>query len=125
MTSESRAILIVDDDKYIRDSLSLIMKARGYEPLSFEQGIDAVKEVLNRDCLAVVLDYHMPGLGGMDTIKAIKKVKPELPIIIVTGDSSEEVKRKVGLLNIHKYFLKPIDLAEFEGVLAELSNGEC
>ncbi len=81
-------ILIVDDDKVIQDSCSMILKKEGYGVQvagDGEKGLLAFKTELFH---AVLLDLKMPGMDGMQVLGKIKEESPETPVIIITGYAS-------------------------------------
>ncbi|OQX52363.1 MAG: hypothetical protein B5M53_08770 [Candidatus Cloacimonas sp. 4484_209] len=82
------SILIVDDDKYIRDMFSQIIKLRGYTAYTAENGKKAL-EILSKNRVNIVLaDMKMPEMDGMQLLKEVKKKYPELDVIVITGYGS-------------------------------------
>ena len=81
-------ILIVDDEKDFLDVMSAFLKAKGYSVQTAENGykaIDLIKE--NRPDL-VLLDIVMPDFDGIDTLKEIRRIAPELPVVMITAHAS-------------------------------------
>jgi DNA-binding NtrC family response regulator len=81
-------ILIVDDDKVMQDSCSLILKKEGYAVQvagDGEEGLRAFREKLFH---VILLDLKMPGMDGMQVLAKIKEESPETPVIIITGYAS-------------------------------------
>ena len=78
-------ILIIDDDRLVRESTQILLRARGYDvsvASDGKSGIDAVK--LGHFDL-VIVDLFMPGMDGIQVMKAIREAKPELPMIVASG----------------------------------------
>jgi len=81
-------ILIIDDDKVIQDSCSLILKKEGYKVQvagDGEKGLLAFKKELFH---VILLDLKMPRMDGMQVLAKIKEESPETPVIIITGYAS-------------------------------------
>ncbi|MBT4502751.1 MAG: sigma-54-dependent Fis family transcriptional regulator [Gemmatimonadetes bacterium] len=81
-------ILIVDDEENIRTTLELFLSERGFGVESVGTGEAAVEMVQEREVAAVVLDLNLPGMDGIETMGQLRRLQPELPIIIVTAFGS-------------------------------------
>jgi len=77
-------ILIVEDEDGPRESLRMILKPF-YDVYTVSNGQDAINLVQKQDISLVTLDLNMPGLSGIDTLKEIKKIKPEIEVVIITA----------------------------------------
>jgi signal transduction histidine kinase len=83
--SEPYTVLVVDDEKVIRDGCRLILQPSGYQVLTAENGQQAL-EVLAREPVNVVLcDLKMPVMGALEVLEAARQRHPDVPIIIITG----------------------------------------
>jgi DNA-binding NtrC family response regulator len=103
-------ILVVDDEKDIRDILSRYFTGKGYEVLTAESG-EASLEILDKGSVdAVLLDIRMPGLGGTETLRRIKSQWPELAVVMVSGENDESVAKETIKEGAFDYVLKPIQL---------------
>ena len=83
-------ILIVDDEAFIRENLERILAEDGYRPLSTESPDDAVKIVADEEISLVLLDLNLGNRSGLDVLKAMKEVDPEILVIIITGYGTVE-----------------------------------
>lgn len=101
-------MFVVDDDANLRRILSVLLEVRGYRVRSFENG-ERCLEMLDENPAAVFLDLVMPGIGGMESLKQIKKMKKDLPVIMVT--SVDDVATAVQAIKegAFDYILKPYD----------------
>ncbi|MCK5100414.1 MAG: sigma-54-dependent Fis family transcriptional regulator, partial [Desulfobacteraceae bacterium] len=84
------AVLIVDDEEKIIESLEGILSDDGFEVLHAFNGYEALKKIETESPDIVLLDIWMPGMDGIETLKEIKKVHPTLPVVIITGHGSIE-----------------------------------
>jgi len=111
------SVLVTDDDEYIRGLLREALTKEGYEVETVESGAIAIKKVLKQTVNVLILDIYMAGMCGIDVIPLIKKARPHLPIIVITGDTSVETERKVRAQGVFYYFVKPFDLEEMKKVV--------
>jgi len=107
---EKKLLFAVDDDPNQRRILSVLLETHGYEVMGFGGG-EACLERLDENPIAVFLDLMMPGIGGMETLKAIKKIKDDLPIIMVTSVNEAETAVQALKLGAFDYIVKPYDEA--------------
>ncbi|ROL60941.1 response regulator [Bacteroidetes/Chlorobi group bacterium ChocPot_Mid] len=113
-------VLIVDDEKEFRESLSERLKVRGYENLTLPDGEDALKVTrMDRDIDVVILDRKMPGLQGEQVLKEIKSYRPEIQVIMLTGHGTTESAMAVGRLDAFSYVQKPCELEKLIGIIEE------
>ncbi len=83
-------ILIVDDEAFIRENLERILGEDGYRPYSTDNGDDAVKEVSEADVDLVLLDLNLGAESGLDVLRAMREVDPDVLVIIITGYGTVE-----------------------------------
>lgn len=81
-----KKVLIVDDDKAVRETIEEIVDLKGYETLSCSNGAKALEIVQGGGISLVISDLNMPKMNGLDLNFRIKSQCPDLPVIIVTGD---------------------------------------
>lgn len=120
MSDARRAILIVDDEPAQRRLLSGCVERLGFQPLEAASGEEAL-ETLRRDPPALtLLDVRLPGMSGIETLSAIRRISAEAPVILVTAyaDLREAVAAVKG--GADDYLAKPLDLDELETAIADL-----
>lgn len=94
-----KLILSVDDERAILHTREILLTCAGYEVLSAIQGIEALEMVANHPVDLVLLDYIMPGLDGGVVAREIKKVRPHVPVILISAsDISNETMECVDAL---------------------------
>jgi two-component system OmpR family response regulator len=81
-------ILLVDDEVALTRQMSQLLSKRGYEVASVQDGTSAVKAVEESEFDVVLLDLKMPSIDGIETLRVIKKKKPLVEVIILTGHGS-------------------------------------
>ena len=82
--TEQIKVLMVDDEKRFRETTRKILEKKGFDVILAENGEQAM-EKLEQQPDVVVLDIKMPGMDGHETLNRIKKIKPNLPVIMLTG----------------------------------------
>ncbi len=81
-------VMVVDDDDIFRQALTDMLQANDYVPISVESGEHALKELGNGTVDAVIVDIKMPDMDGIDLMKQIKRLYPDLPVVLVTAHFS-------------------------------------
>ena len=110
-------ILLVDDEDQFRTALSRQLSVRGFCVLDVGNGEDAIKTVRHESPQVVILDQKMPGMDGIQTLKEIKKVRPEIQVVMLTGHGSTESARISGKNNVSFYLEKPCGIEELISVI--------
>jgi two-component system, OmpR family, KDP operon response regulator KdpE len=112
VSTESGNVLIVDDERSIRLSLKTILGNFGFDIVEAARGEEALALVRTEPFDAVLLDINMPGIGGIEVCRLMRKASPRLPIVMLTVQGSED--RKVEALNAgaDDYITKPFQLRE-------------
>ena len=105
-------ILLVDDEQISRYSLSLKLNKQGYEVVSESTGEKAMKRLKNGEFDLCILDMVMPDMDGMETFEQIKKINPDVPVIMLSGKSSTEKAVEVMKMGAYDYITKPVGQAK-------------
>ena len=88
--STALTVLVVDDDELLRDSVKMILVALGHVPILASSGEEAIgKFEGGTEPDLVILDINMPGLGGVGTLPLLRTLRPNLPIILSTGNVNQ------------------------------------
>ena len=111
-------VLVVDDEQSIRESFKLILSDR-YETITAASGEAAVKYAADGNIDLVFLDIRMPGMDGLETLKKIKEMLPELIVIMVTAVNDVQKASEAIRLGAQDYVVKPFDV---EQILKLVSN---
>ncbi|TRO81169.1 response regulator [Desulfuromonas acetexigens] len=104
-----RRILVVDDEKIIRELTSMILRARGFEVLTAENGEAGMALIEEQRPAVVLLDYMMPYMDGLTALKKIREGYPETYVIMFTGKGSEEIAVELMKAGASDYILKPFN----------------
>ena len=107
-------ILIVDDDEGLLHFLCRLFSRQEYEVRSCDNGAAALELIGSEDFDLILLDYKMPGLNGLDTLKQIRNLQVKTPIIVMTAYGTMDTAIEAMKLGAYDYILKPFDKAELE-----------
>ena len=111
-------ILVVDDDKDIRELLEDRLCAMGYAVETETDGLRALKAAVSGRFSGMILDIGIPSLDGLDVLKQIRQSDEQLPIIMVTASGAKDTAIKAISLGAQAYLLKPFDVEELAQVIA-------
>lgn len=112
MNQDSGNVLIVDDERAIRLSLRTILSNFGFDIVEAARGEEALALVRTAHFDAVMLDINMPGMGGIEVCRLMRKAAPRLPILMLTVQGSEERKVEALDAGADDYITKPFQLRE-------------
>ncbi len=100
-------VLVVDDEDVIRRGICRVMEGRGYQAEAAESGYGAVEKLQKTPFSIVITDLKMPGMDGIEVLKAIKILQPEVPVIIITGYSTVDTAVEAMKNGAFDYIAKP------------------
>ncbi len=119
-SEEKPRILLVDDEDQFRSAMSKRLSVRGYEVFDVDNGEDSIKIARHENPEVVILDQKMPDWDGIKTLRELKKIRPEIQIIMLTGHGSVESARISGQHDIFAYMQKP---APIEDMIEKIEEG--
>ncbi|MCL2293639.1 MAG: sigma-54 dependent transcriptional regulator [Spirochaetes bacterium] len=102
-------ILIIDDDKGIQKSFSNLF-GEEYKVLNGYNGKEGLEILSNNEVDLIFLDYRMPGSDGLEVLTKIKKIEPELPVVMITAYGNFETVIEAISLGAYDYIEKPLDI---------------
>ncbi|MFA6742738.1 MAG: response regulator [Candidatus Neomarinimicrobiota bacterium] len=107
-------ILIVDDEQNVCDFLEEFLKYKGYSALKASSGDEALHSIKEKGTDLILLDLLMPGMSGLEVLENVRKLYPDLPVIILTGVKDKRMVDDTLNLGADDYICKPIDLDVLE-----------
>lgn len=105
-------VLLVDDEEQFVEVLAQRLQGRGYKVETAFNGDDAIELVNRHEVDVVILDVLMPGRDGIETLRELKRIKPLVEVIMLTGHASVETAIQGMKLAAYDYLMKPTDTAE-------------
>lgn len=117
-------VLLIDDDPNVRLPLRLSLERQGYyvfEASSGQEGLELVARH-GRAITLVLIDHQMPAMTGIETIRELRRYAPRLPVILMSGLSSDEVE--VGSVEPDAFLRKPFELADLTRMVRGLTGAD-
>jgi len=109
---QNRRILLVDDEQHIVDVVEYILKENAFDVLTAADGDAGLNQFTEGRPDLVLLDLNLPGMAGLDLFRAMRRLRPAVPVIMLTS-RAEEIDRVLGLeLGADDYVTKPFSPRE-------------
>lgn len=115
----AKRVLVVDDEKLNCDMLEEFLSSQGYDVSVALSGSEALKVSSRETPHLVLMDVKMPGKSGLETLKELKTIVPEAPVVMFSGLSDKALAKQAQADGAAGYITKPIHL----GRLLELISG--
>jgi len=105
-------ILVIEDESAIRRVLVKILSEESdkYEVTEAEDGLIGIEKIKNEDYDLVLCDIKMPKMDGVEVLEAVKKIKPEIPMVMISGHGDLDTAVNTMRLGAFDYISKPPDL---------------
>jgi len=108
--AEPIRVLIVDDEERFRANTATILNKRDFEATAVGSGIEAIDQIKKQSFDVVILDVKMPGMDGNEVLREIKKISPELEVIMLTGHGTMKSALEGLREGVFDYLTKPCDI---------------
>ena len=105
-------ILVVDDEPSIRSLLGETLRIAGFNPAMASDGKSALEEIRMRKFDLILLDINMPRISGFETLKEIRRIQPDLPVIVLSARQEKSDVIEGFRVGADDYISKPFDLEE-------------
>ena len=102
-------ILWVDDEIDLLQPYIIYLKGKGYEVITASNGEDALDYFGQQPIDIVFLDENMPGMTGLETLQEIKRLHPEVPVVMITKSEEEHIMEQAIGEKIADYLIKPVN----------------
>ncbi len=113
-------ILVVDDEQDACNMLHRILSTAGHDVVTYKNAYDALFWLQSNSPDLTILDYKLQGLDGIDLIKLIRNLNPDIRIVILTAYPSSEIAVEASKLGAAKYLIKPIEIDHLEASVEEV-----
>src|SRR5688500_16931155 len=121
-------VLVVDDERELRESLIQLIAAMGHQAVGTERGEEAISIIQERgiDTIAsihmVLLDVQMPGISGLETLRKIRALDPSIIVLIITAHGNIRDAVEAMREGAYNYIEKPIQESDLEEVVKKASE---
>ncbi len=115
-------ILIADDSRFHLTLIDRELKARGFEVIAAEDGLQASRLALRAQPDAIVLDLNMPGGSGLEVLKRLNRSAKtkSIPVVVLTANTEPAVRETAMSLGVSEFLQKPVNLDQLVRQLSEL-----
>jgi len=103
-------ILVIDDEKNIREGLSMALEDEGYEVITAEDGKKGLEKALYDSVDLIITDLRMPLVSGEEILKKVVAELPSIPVIVLTGHGTVELAVEAMRIGAYDFLTKPLDL---------------
>ena len=109
-----KKVLIIDDDRVLRQTLAAALEAEGYGVAEASDGREGLNKAARTAFDLIVLDVVMPSMGGLEVCRNLRQAGRQVPVIVMSGKKKKEVDKVLGLeLGGDDYLTKPFGTDEF------------
>jgi DNA-binding NtrC family response regulator len=112
-----KKILVIDDNEHLRDSLSGSLSAIGYEVVAAINGVEGYDLLLQNRFDLVITDCQMPEIDGWHLVDLIKERRPHTPVLMITGQSQDEILEKMTAGQVDFLMFKPFRMKELHHIV--------
>lgn len=124
--ADVKQILVVDDHFEMLEFLRTILEhsGRDYQVLAVPSAEEGMLELLRTPFDLLITDVRLPGMSGFDLIRRVRRVRKELPVIMISGFSQDQGQQEANALGVVHYFVKPLDSDVLLRTVRHLLHGE-
>lgn len=114
--------LLIDDDDSVRTGVRMVLEVLGFEVLEARDGEAALQalEARRADVVAALLDMTLPGLSGVETFRALRRIRADLPVIVNSGADETDAMAPIGDAAGVRFLRKPFGLNELSDELKKV-----
>lgn len=116
----SNKILIIDDNKFLRFTLSALLEDSGFRPLTAADPDKAIREINSKHPDLIILDKKLSGSDGFDLLPKLKQLNKNVPVILLTAYADQQTENQAIKLGADAFVSKPFDNDNFIGVIRGL-----
>jgi two-component system, NtrC family, response regulator AtoC len=110
-------VLVIDDERSIREHLEMFLQEKGFDVLSAENGETGLQFIESEEPDILILDIRLPGMDGLEVLRRIKVANKTVSVIMITAFHDMETTIQAMRLGAYDYIHKPLDIDELEVVI--------
>ncbi len=114
---EKPRVLLVDDNISLLTTSAMILKYKGYSVTTAKNGPDAIQLFREGDFRIVFLDIRMPEMNGIEVYKELKKIDPDVPMIMMTAYSDDDLIEAGFKAGVHTVLHKPLEMDDVVAII--------
>ncbi|WP_437323165.1 response regulator [Sorangium sp. So ce381] len=113
-----KRVLVIDDEEGMRVTLAASLELEGYEVVEARDGIHALELVRQQAFTLVISDIRMPGLNGVETFRELKRIQPELTVVLMTAFALEKLIEEAIAEGVYTVIHKPFSMDHLARIVA-------
>lgn len=123
---DCKTILIASNDRLLSDSIAEVLDEGQFFSIYSEHATDVILKVLEVRLDLIILDIDLSGISGLEILPIIKKVRPKIPLVVVSSDNSFKLGQEIAKWGIWLFLLKPIETEKLRSFLSfvQMKSGE-
>lgn len=121
MEDQARRILIVDDNPNMSNLLSDMLEVFEFSSQRAADGEEALSLLNQQDFSLIITDLRMPKMGGLELLRKVKDKYPNLPVVVISGYSTEATEHELRSAKADGFLNKPFRMNDIESVLKKFS----
>ncbi len=107
-------IMVIDDEKIVGDMTKMTLEQDGYVVETFLNAAPALERLKEEKFDVIVTDYKMKGIDGMEVLRTVKKLYPEIVVIMITAFANLDAAIEALRSDVHDFFPKPVKIKELK-----------
>jgi len=116
-------VITIDDDLRIRESVESLLESAGLASLVFSSAEEFLRSGSLSEARCLITDVRMVGIDGVELLRRVRLVRPQLPVIFITGHQDDEVRRKALEGGAFAFLLKPFEPADLLAIVSQAVTG--
>ena len=117
-------ILLVDDDKWIRDSMTVLFEAEGCALKALETAEEGLEIIKNQKFDIAIVDYRLPNMDGLEFLERIGVLMPNIMRILITAYGDKKMFSRAKRIGVEEYIAKPFSSENIEETLTRLVRAQ-
>ena len=124
MEKQKKRIFFVDDEPQVRKIVQRTIEQYGYDVICFEDGMSCLDELSEGNCDLLITDVNMQGLDGLELLEKVKKIRPLLDVLIVTGYGDIPTAVRAVKSGAYDFVEKPLDRNRLIPVIQDILSND-
>jgi FixJ family two-component response regulator len=113
---------VIEDDDMSRHAIGRLLQAGGFEPALFDSAETFLQSPPTRDWLCLIVDVQLPGMSGIDLQRKLRQERPEVPVIVTTGNRVDVIRERAQQAGCAAFLWKPFSADSILTTLASIAD---
>jgi DNA-binding NtrC family response regulator len=123
-TPDPFKILVVDDEEIVRCTVEMFLDHLGYSAVCVKDGLAGISELQKSGYGAVIVDIRMPGLSGLDFLARSKEIRPDIPVILISGHGTDQTRIEAQEAGAFAFLAKPFRLDAIRQIIETIRSNQ-